>query len=237
MFRALSLLLLTVTSVAAQESRSPWGGRQVGEAVVVSTTDGGILRGFVDARTTNSRLWLTAASDGVSITSVTPADAVVDVAAGVAEEWKVGLVADPSVVADPVVVARLGNGYDPRVASLQVVARAANWDSDANVDGVLAWVQPLDANGRLLPVEGSARCELQAYHINHRGEHLPLPTQQWQQPLTVESFGSDGAVIRVPLRQLADAVGEERPCVGVLKVRLLVPGAGVYDAVVGGLLL
>jgi len=54
-----------------------------------------------------------------------------------------------------------GNGNPARsVKSLHLITQLANWDSDAEIDGLLVEVRPLDQFGQLIPVEGQLNLKL-----------------------------------------------------------------------------
>jgi hypothetical protein len=69
-------------------------------------------------------------------------------------------------------------GQTGRVVSLQAIARLAQWDSDAEIDGVELRVQPITSDGRLIPVSGSISASMHAA-TRPRYEN-ERPTEEWE---------------------------------------------------------
>jgi hypothetical protein len=123
------------------------------------------------------------------------------------------------------------SGYSPVVRSLDCRAHVANWDSDAESDGIVVHLTPLSDAGHILPVEGVTEVVANGY------ERVPgEPAERWsilarwREPLTLACYGPFGGVQRlsfhtVPL-DLSRVVGKRV----WLCVRLTAPGRGVFES-------
>ncbi|QDU81901.1 hypothetical protein Pla110_36520 [Polystyrenella longa] len=129
----------------------------------------------------------------------------------------------------------------PRVASLNITARVANWDRDPERDGLLVEVQPLSATGEIIPVTGQLECELIIQHKTWRGgeyiERLDSRfsvLDRWTDPVKADQFYSlgivQGTVIQLPYRVRHPEARLNIDSDALLHARLKVPGQGVFEA-------
>lgn len=125
------------------------------------------------------------------------------------------------------------HGGRPAVALLE--ATVANWDGDGEPDGWIAEVRVLDELGRPVPFFGSATFELvpRVPSADHT-RFVAVPGKRLRWTTTVGTDGDCRAVVRLPLRRRLPrtAVGHI-PYSGVMRVRVGVPTAGVYEAETG----
>jgi hypothetical protein len=120
---------------------------------------------------------------------------------------------------------------DTRIRSLAIEAALANWDSGAEVDGLILFVAPLDASGNLTPVRATIEVELTALRITaERALGIPDRIARWTQTISPEDFGPRGAVCRLPFQGVHPAFDGRFKVRGALHVRLSVPGQGVLEA-------
>lgn len=121
----------------------------------------------------------------------------------------------------------------PRVRSLAIDTRVANWDADVEVDGLIVDVYPLDAAGRTVPVFGTLEVEL----IVDRGDTVTRPQSlvrrgRWTERVRVGDFGSGGARFKLPFGSAGFHPEFDRRTApyGAVVARLNVPGQGVFSA-------
>jgi hypothetical protein len=123
----------------------------------------------------------------------------------------------------------------PIVHSVRCDAWLANWDADANFDGLLVQIEAQDQNGQTLLVQGTVEAELvtidyqPAYLNSTSGGRVPTSLGRWtqlwdsRQNLRLELQGRDpqrdGSLSRY----------------GLLKVRVTIPGSGVFEQQLDGL--
>jgi len=126
---------------------------------------------------------------------------------------------------------------DARVRSLGIIAIPANWDDDAEDDGLRVEVLPLDARGRLLPINGRLSFKLTggavATHTHQRrvgGFRSAFPEiGTWNQEVKPEDFGPHGAVYNLPFRNIRPQFDSRLASEALLYGRLSVSGQGVFE--------
>lgn len=127
--------------------------------------------------------------------------------------------------------AERGTDASRAVRSLDVFARAANWNSDPQPDGLRVYVVPRSSHGELVPATGSVSVVLAVYRGDWRSPvDRFLVEERWSQPVTAADFGPHGAVLELPYRRIKPESDRDLLPVGVLSVRLGLPGVGTFDA-------
>lgn len=119
----------------------------------------------------------------------------------------------------------------PPVRAIHVQAASANWDAGVPVDGVVAYVLPLDEWGNVVPVTGSV--ELQV-----TGQLRSVPTGSYGAVLlgtttigiTPEQLGPAGYACKIPFQYASPEFNAGLGSFGIVHARLSVPGDGVFDA-------
>ena len=199
------------------------------ERVFVQLADGRLLTGEVDPRTNNQQLWLRSSSPTfVMRTTINWQQVAAVSAAGrqlTVEQFRqqiADFAADlPNGHLDERPLAERGAaaaadlativGRQPparnaatRVTTIDVEAHVANWDRDAETDGLEIRVVPRNALGQPVPVSG----QLTATLIGRN--QLPLHDRQafpeigrWSLRTNTSDFGPHGAVYRLPFRGAA----------------------------------
>ena len=120
---------------------------------------------------------------------------------------------------------------DGRVRSLQIDAWAANWDDDAEVDGLVLNVYPLSRGWRLTPVSGSLAVELFGERVQAAARRTAFPQiGRWSQAVHPADFGPAGAVYQLEFRHVHPEFELDLAAHGLLHVRLTAPGHGTFDA-------
>ncbi|MEO2011477.1 MAG: hypothetical protein ABGX22_22575 [Pirellulaceae bacterium] len=132
-------------------------------------------------------------------------------------------------------------GFKQRLVTVSVKARLAQWDNDAALDGVEVLVMPLDDAGRLVPVRGTVMLELTAPRAVDREQSPRLHGVRFQtvarsaHQVKASDFTAEGTVLRLRFRQTDPQFDSTWLSTGILKVRLVVPGSGVFRASVDDL--
>ena len=122
------------------------------------------------------------------------------------------------------------------VKSLTIKATVANWDQDAEVDGLLLHVQPLDGFGIVVPVEGNLDVQLatEATLVTggrsiRRDDSFRI-TERWSVPIHVNQFDATGTVVKLPFRRFHPERHFDIASDALALARLRLPTAGAFDA-------
>ncbi|MCR4411492.1 MAG: hypothetical protein NUV77_03590 [Thermoguttaceae bacterium] len=217
-----------------------------GAPVAVHLEDGRTLTGEVDAATDDEHLWLRTTAPGIAFSRAIAWNDIVAVVHGgkqrpaaefrpIAEQIKTplpeGFFASsearlprpPSPRAEPV--------RPNRVASLEIDARMANWDADAEPDGLEVRIRPLDDRGRTVRVNGDLDVRLVGQRIAGRQSPGEFPELgHWGESVRADEVKPFGATYRLPFRAVHPEVDPGVSPDGVVHARLGVPGQGVFEA-------
>ena len=123
----------------------------------------------------------------------------------------------------------------PRVSSITFDARLANWDGDVETDGLLIDVLPLDRDQAAIPVSGTVEIELFApprrlsHDTPHAGEDTVVLVERWTRTIRPADFGASGARLRLPFGAVHPEFDTDLLAYGLVHVRLVAPGHGVFD--------
>jgi hypothetical protein len=138
----------------------------------------------------------------------------------------------PPITADTL---PLSPGDCPRVTHVQFDAGMANWDADVETDGLLLYVRPLSCDEQLIRVSGVVHVEVIAgRHVRFhdvpygRGE-TPRVLAQWVVSLDSAHYFNDGAQLRLPLTDGHPELDPSWSPRGLVHVRLVAPGHGVFE--------
>lgn len=255
-------LLALVGSVSAAAGQAPEAAG-LSQPVTVELISGRSFTASVDARTDDAQLWLRWGVDSARLLRPIQWDRIREARVGQqtltgAEFRRLVEASRPAVIPLPpeVLPGRIvskGEGYPAgeaagetpsaerarpapdgrRVQSLTIDVGLARWDADAEVDGLVVDICPLDATGRVVPVDGTLEVELIVQRwgvIKH-----PQPFAQrgrWIKRVRSEDFGPSGARYRLSF----DAVGlhpefeSKLGPFGAVCAELSVPGQGVFAA-------
>jgi hypothetical protein len=251
-FKAVMLLLLLGTS-------AEWAvGETVRDQTVrVTLHDGRVVAGLVDGRTDLDHLWLGSESQGVQLLSRFPWPAIASAEQHgerleidqLQKQAVVHLTLEPSIAAlEP----RQPNTQPHkewserdvfpsqvtplRVQSLDIESRLANWDNDAEIDGLLVTVFPNTAAGVWTAVRGTLDLRLIG-EIYPRAEHPHRYPRAGFHVLARAShvvreldFQYGPATFRLPFQDLDPEVARDIASYGVVEARLGVSGQGVFEA-------
>jgi hypothetical protein len=113
----------------------------------------------------------------------------------------------------------------------------ANWDGDVEMDGLVLDVAPVDANGYLVPADATVQVELFAPQRRNLadapqsgGDTLEL-VERWTRAIAPEEYSPSGARLRLPFGAIHPEIDMDWAAswYGLVHVRLIVPGHGVFD--------
>jgi hypothetical protein len=226
------------------------------ETVVVHTLSGRVLTGEIDAQSTADELLLRMTAPGiVAMTGVRWTEIVrvefqeqsytADAFRPLAERLKsplpkdffVKTPAEQLAEAERAAAAARENAIDRRVRSLAIDAYLANWDQDAEVDGLELRIYPLNADRNIVPVNGIVTTELigQRYLPEQLFEPIREPVsliEKWTSRVDASRFNTDGTVVRLPFRNNHPEFDLAIRYFGQVNAKLNIRGQGTYDATV-----
>jgi hypothetical protein len=126
-----------------------------------------------------------------------------------------------------------------RIRSLQIEASIGNWDADAEQDGIVVRALPLDGDDQIVAVDGVLEVRL----IGVSGKRRPSPSNlarardtqrpiigHWTVSLTVDQFGSYGAVVKLPFQAVDPQFDPHIRSLGTVQADLAVAGQDVFHA-------
>ena len=120
-----------------------------------------------------------------------------------------------------------------RVQSLAIDVAVANWDADVEVDGLIVDVRPLDADGQVVPVDGTLEVDLivQRWGVVKRPQPF-IQRGRWTERVRAGDSGPAGARYRLPFGAggFHPEFDRETAPYGAVHVQLSVPGQGVFAA-------
>jgi hypothetical protein len=223
------------------------------DKVTAALTDGRQVTGIVDVRTNHDRLWLRREETNIELVSGFIWEVVAEVRKDGqsldAVEIQAMAVKDTPInqrfqnrVESPIdqqsnvtVIPRPRTTTEP-VKSLVIRACLAQWDDDPQSDGIRVWVLPLDATGRLVPVDGQIDLSLV---IQDRGPqriggspryHGYGELDRMSHMVRREHFREGPAAYDLPFANRHPDVDMNLADHALLNARLGVPGHGVFEA-------
>lgn len=123
------------------------------------------------------------------------------------------------------------------VRSLNVRATVANWDRDAEVDGLLLHVQPLDGFGTVVPVDGVVDVQLatetklaKGGRSNVRDDNTFSIPERWSVPIRAIDFDAAGTTVKLPFRRFHPERDFDISSSALTMAKLKLPTAGVFEA-------
>jgi len=128
----------------------------------------------------------------------------------------------------------------PAVAFLRIDAWVANWDADVEPDGICLQLEPCDENGELVAATGTAEIELFAaqerkfHEAPQSGGWSTELIERWSKNVEEKQVGPRG-VLQLPWGAIHPDFTTGVDNWGLLHVRLVVPGCGVFEQSVDGL--
>lgn len=132
--------------------------------------------------------------------------------------------------------ARKKKSVSNRVASLQIEAYVANWDRDAEIDGLMVHLYPLNERGKLVPVQGDVTFRLLGEYQHHRGKRwqngqsLFEQLGSWQKNIKQKDLDEEGIVLRLEFQEIHPMKIPDLGFTGLLTADLGVRGQGRFNA-------
>jgi len=125
----------------------------------------------------------------------------------------------------------------PQATTVAFDSAIANWDADVETDGLVIDLAAVDANGYLVPADGTLQVELFApqrrvfQHASQSGGDTLELVERWTRAVTAEDFGPSGARIRLPYGAVHPELEPDwlASSYGLVHVQLAMPGHGVFE--------
>ncbi len=122
-----------------------------------------------------------------------------------------------------------------RVSSIRIDAQGANWDADAEWDGVLVYLECFDTAGRPIAANGTVSFDLIGFMPGylHQDPQALLPHWgHWTRQASPDQFNLRGLPLRLEFQAFDPERSTGLSSAASLHARLVVPGQGVFSAVV-----
>lgn len=243
--RVILLLTAVLVSLIAVQGHAA-------EAVSVRLTDGSTITAEVHSRTNEEHLWLRFGSGRAVILRALAWDRIAEATAGAetidaaalrrlaaeqTEEDESTPAAELQPAGEPSYAeqARHLLGFCPRVATVDFDVRIANWDQDVEFDGLVLRLFPLDTDGHLTCVRGTLNVELVAARRQDfngvpsaRGQ-LPSRLGQWSVNVNADEVTENGVAFKLPFQTNHPEFDTSWATHGLVHIRLVVPGQGVFE--------
>lgn len=226
-------LILVAVPVCGQDLAWP----KPGEYLMVNLHDGRTLQGNVTSETTSKTLALSRTLRGLTTESEIPRAKIAKIERQNPPELKLDepAFAQSEPQAQPFGTSHPHRRPSPKVVSLSVRARLANWDADPQPDGLLVELTPLDANGDFAAVSGNVDLVLYGERHQqggkaHEDREPVFILEKTTKLLRTAHASSDAYHLRLPFQKFDPnrdfSIGEY----GILEARLSLPGQGVFKA-------
>lgn len=248
-----ALALLCASTLSAAEMAEAIAPRAVEEPVTVYLADGRVVTGTVDAKTDAQHLWLRRTAEQFDLVSGYRWELVLE---GRTQErtldhaqlqvWTASrklpgrrfaeIAPKPSGEFQMVSATTPAAPPLPPVKTLVVDAELAQWDKDAQTEGLRIMVCPLDAYGNIVPVEGHIEFTLVVQRERVRpgkgyaGEPRFVEGDRLTFPVRREHFSAGPAFYELPFDRWHPDYEVTLANQGLLHARLSVPGQGVFEA-------
>ncbi len=249
-----SILLLASSLVACGLSVAP---AEEKAAITVHLRDGRTQQAAIDHRTDATTLWLRFESAHITllrpvpwtdVTGATVNQQRLDAAqfreqAGdlATREQRAERIPPGPVVISPVPgrtmaeKARWVLDSTPRIRGFTTDAVLANWDADVEHDGLSIFVAPFASPGVLVPVAATVEVQLYA-PLQQTFSDVPQGRGQsleqigtWSVPISLDQYTPLGANIQLPFERFLPEFDDRVGPIGMVQIRLVVPGHGVFD--------
>ena len=127
-----------------------------------------------------------------------------------------------------------------RVASVQFDAHLANWDGDVEADGLIVHVVPVNSYGHVVPASGHIEVQLHAARriAFHEGPHKRGRRidrlGRWVKKVTPYCMDANGCWFKLPFQADHPEFNSALGTTGLVHVKLVVPGDGVFETSIDG---
>ncbi|MCA9247000.1 MAG: hypothetical protein KDA42_07795 [Planctomycetales bacterium] len=226
--------------------------------VTAHLSDGHVVRGVVDARSTDQALWIrveegqvtmAVALDWNRIQHVDYADAqhtpqefarlVDDIATPETNALFLqrDVASEHSAPAPPTEGTRLTTqdaahpGKPQMVEALEIRAYLRNWDRDVEPDGLELHLLPVGADGRTVAIRGNVSARLVGTKYGRRRDDRDFrDLERWSDSVQPENFTPGYAVVRLPFRLIQPQFDTQLAPYALLHVHVNVYGQGSFEA-------
>lgn len=237
------LIILTPSAVFADRPA------QAQAHVTAILTDGRHISGYVDAQTDAHSLWIDSRQPGLVLKSSHNWSTIAQItlnkaiytggqmpteAIKVRSTWHTELEINPRRTRQP---ARLPPGISTRRSQIRVVdvdAVSANWDRNADDDGLRISITPRDANLNIVAANAVVEVELvgERFSPTQSGRRQFVRLGKWTKTVTASQFTASGVHIEVPYQhRMPDSRSNHSDILsdGTVHVRFKVSGVGAFD--------
>jgi hypothetical protein len=234
--------LLFALTIAAEAS--------AGQPVTVLLASGRHFTGAVDSRTDDAHLWLRASENSIELLRPIDWDRVVSAQIGdkklssievraaavdlkTAQADQESFEASEAISSPPRAAAQSANLAATRnpVRSIEFDATLGHWAAGVEATGIVITLRPLDADGRLVAIDGTLDVDLigQRFTVVSEGNGFP-PLGRWTVAVTAADFDPSGAVYRLAFQAVHPDFQFDLDPHGLVHARLSVPGDGAFEA-------
>lgn len=235
-----------------------------GELVIVRLKDGSRRIGEIDLQTNAGELWLYSAEPSIVVRSAVPWSAVqsADVGGKIVDAEELRGIADRQKspippVFEPELIPMLPEQLplQPQVQSLEILPSLANWDRDAETDGLEIRLSPLTRDRRVAAVDGLVTVRLYGRRVASRErlesaspfgfwtnggtvrEYAVGPRDvryvelgRWTKRIRAAEFDDLGVTARMPFRTIFPEQDLDLALDGLVDAALRVNGQNIYRA-------
>ena len=216
--------------------------------LTVTLASGREFTAEVDGRTGEELLWLRFSSGGGNILRPVVWNRVTAARMGNQEieikELKLTcekLKSTVPPIATPAVPAGVAARTPPSVAFIRIDAWIANWDADVEPDGISVQLEPCNENGEVVAVSGTADIELFAaqerkfHEAPQSGGWSTELIERWSKNVEEKQISPRGVLLKLPWGAIHPDFASGVDNWGLLHVRFVVPGSGVFEQSLDGL--
>ncbi len=219
------------------------------EAVTLRLASGRERTGFIDPRTDDAHLWLRSEADSITMLRPIDWDRIASAQIGekrlsrdelraAAAELKMPEATRETRGSSTPAPARREAAIKPQSAALPPLVRAieidatlGHWESGVEATGIVVTVYPIDAEGRLVPVDGTLDVDLVGQRLTTVADSNGFPAiGRWTVAVRSSDFGPSGAVYRLAFQAVHPDFQFELDPHGLTHARLSVPGQGTFEA-------
>jgi hypothetical protein len=206
--------------------------------------------GYVDFRTDNAHFWLRMEADSITLLRPIDWDRIRSAQVGdkrlSRDELRAGIAVlrtpqPPPAVreandASPPASDSASNRSDqvplpPLAQAIEIDATLGHWQPGVETTGIVVTVYPIDANGRLVAVDGTLDVDLVAQQLMTVADESGFPAiGRWTVAVRSSDFGPSGAVYRLPFQAVHPDFQWELDPHGLVHARLSAPGHGTFEA-------
>ncbi len=216
-------------------------------AVTIQIAEGRVLRGEVDARTTEQHLWIRQEENRITLATQVSWSSVTAAAidgknvevSELLERWP--QLASSGSANNLVEAMNLDAGLDEpclaprhaprRIVAIEIEAYLVNLDRDVEPDGLELAIAAFDDRGDSVPVRGSLTARLVGERDEKRSGKIRFEElQRWSQPVELDDFQEGIASYPLRFRLVRPEFDFELIPYALLNVRLGISGEGNFEA-------